>query len=148
MSSSDSSFSSAFSSSAGAASAAPPVAAAPPEGAAPPAPPEGTEASFSEPEAMSCEKLVSVQRRICDQLRDLHGAYLVDVLALKLGDQLVEARVIGLNTNGLKDSLDVGSGGRGVTTKSEKEVGREVLHFECGCRSVFLGRNRSAIDLT
>lgn len=65
------------------------------------------------------------------------GAYLVDVLALKLGDQGVEAGLISLNTDRLKDSLDVGSGGRGVATESEKEVCREVLHFECGCRSSF-----------
>lgn len=75
-------------------------------------------------------------------------AYLVDVLALELRDELLETGVIGLNTDGLKDSLDVGSGGGGVTTESEKKVGREVLHCDCGCRSVFLGRNRSAIDLT
>lgn len=71
-----------------------------------------------------------------DQVESL-GAYLVDVLALKLGDQGVEARLVSLNTDGLKDGLDVGSGGRGVSTESEKEVCREVLHFECGCRSKF-----------
>ncbi len=148
MSSSDSSFSSAFSSSAGA-SAAPPAAAAPPEAAAaPPAPPEGTEASFSEPEAISYGESVQIHAKFVDHETVRIGAYLVDVLALELRDELVETGAIGLNTDGLKDSLDVGSGGRGVTTESEKEVGREVLHFECGCRRVFLGRNRSAIDLT
>jgi hypothetical protein len=33
------------------------------------------------------------------------SSYLVDVLALKLADELVEALAVGLNTNGLKDLL-------------------------------------------
>lgn len=56
----------------------------------------------------------------------------MDVLALKLGDELVEALGVSLNTDGLEDSLDVGSGGAGVATEAEEEVGSEVLHF-CGC---------------
>ena len=40
-------------------------------------------------------------------------AYLLDVLALKLGDQGVEALLIGLNAKGLKDGLDIGGGGGG-----------------------------------
>ena len=147
MSSSDSSFSSAFSS-AGAASAAPPAAAAPAAGAAPPAPPEGTEASFSEPEAISCGKSVSAHRGFSIDGAIVLGAYLVDVLALELRDEGLETGLIGLNTDGLKDSLDVGSGGGGVTTESEEEVGREVLHFDVVVEGLLLGRNRSAIDLT
>jgi hypothetical protein len=159
MSSSDSSFSSSFSSSAGAASAAPP-AAAPPEAAAPPPPPppDGTEASLAEPSEMSCEVLVghSAQR-----LRD--KAYLVDVLALQLTDELVQALGISLDTDGLEDflyavsmahahiqcdrsHLDVAGGGRGVATEAEEKVCREVLHCD-GCLGS-CSRNRSSIDLT
>jgi len=55
--------------------------------------------------------------------------YLVDVLALELRDELVETLLVGLNTNRLKDSLDVVGGGSGVTTESEEEVCSQVLHF-------------------
>ena len=55
--------------------------------------------------------------------------YLVDVLALELRDELVETLLVGLNTNRLKDSLDVVSGRGGVTTESEEEVCSQVLHF-------------------
>lgn len=58
--------------------------------------------------------------------------YLLDVLALKLGNELVEAVGVSLNTDRLEDGLDVGSGGAGVATEAEEEVGSEVLHF-CGC---------------
>ena len=50
--------------------------------------------------------------------------YLLDVLALKLGDELVETLAIGLNSNGLEDGLDVAGGWGGVTRKVEEEVGR------------------------
>lgn len=33
------------------------------------------------------------------------GTYLVDVLALKLGDELVETLAVSVDTDGLKDSL-------------------------------------------
>ena len=115
MSSSDSSFSSSLAASgAASASAEPPAAAAPPEAAAPPAPPEGTEASFSEPEAISCGKSVSAHKGFSIDGAIVLGAYLVDVLALELRDEGLETGLIGLNTDGLKDSLDVGSGGGGV----------------------------------
>lgn len=57
---------------------------------------------------------------------------LVDVLALELRDELVEALVIGLNADGLKDSLDVLGRGGGVATEAEEKVSGEVLHFDCG----------------
>lgn len=56
---------------------------------------------------------------------------LVDVLALELRDELLKALLIGVNTNGLKDRLDVRGRGGGVAGKAEEEVGCEVLHFEC-----------------
>jgi hypothetical protein len=74
---------------------------------------------------------------------------LVDVLALELGNQLVKAVGVSLDTDRLKDGLlcirqrqtyassslshlDVGSGRRGVATKAEEEVCREMLHCDCG----------------
>lgn len=56
-------------------------------------------------------------------------AYLVDVLALELGKELGEALLIGLDTDGRENLLDVRSGRRGVTTKGEEHVGCDVLHF-------------------
>lgn len=56
--------------------------------------------------------------------------YLVDVLALKLGDEGVQALLIGLDTGGLEHALDVGGGRAGVTSDSEEKVGSEVLHFD------------------
>ena len=55
-------------------------------------------------------------------------AYLVDVLALKLGDEHVETVAVGLNTNGVEDLLDVGGGGGLLAAEGEEEVSCEVLH--------------------
>jgi hypothetical protein len=55
---------------------------------------------------------------------------LVDVLALELSNELLEALVVGVNTDGRENLLDVGGGGRLVASKGEEEVGCEVLHFE------------------
>jgi hypothetical protein len=81
---------------------------------------------------------------------DCASTYLVDVLALQLRDELLQALVIGLDTDGLKDllwcvckyarscrrfgrtNLDVAGGRRGVSTKAEEKVCCEVLH--CVCR--------------
>jgi hypothetical protein len=82
---------------------------------------------------------------------------LVDVLALKLGDELVETVGVSLDTNGFEDSLfycqtlnaasmgktaylNIGGGRRGVATKAEEEVCSEVLH--CGCGWVIWELNR------
>jgi hypothetical protein len=63
----------------------------------------------------------------------LRGAsYLVDVLALKLGEELLQALIVSLNANGGEDTLDVGGGGGLVATEAEEEVSCEVLHFEFG----------------
>lgn len=56
--------------------------------------------------------------------------YLVDVLALELGDELVKTLIVGLDANRLKDRLDVGSGRRGVAAEAEEKVCREVLHLD------------------
>jgi len=56
--------------------------------------------------------------------------YLVDVLALELGEESVEAVAVGLNADGLEDGGDVSGRGRGVAAEAEEEVGCEVLHFD------------------
>jgi hypothetical protein len=66
---------------------------------------------------------------ICENFGGI-SSYLVDVLALELRDELVETVAVGLDTNGVEDLLDVGSGGGGVATQAEEEVSCEVLHFE------------------
>lgn len=60
------------------------------------------------------------------------STYVLDILALELGDEGVEALLVGLNANGLENGLDIGSGRGGVATEAEKEVSCEVLHFESG----------------
>lgn len=57
---------------------------------------------------------------------------LLDVLALELSNELGEALIVGVDTNGREDGLDVLSRGGGVAGKAEQEVSGEVLHFECG----------------
>lgn len=66
----------------------------------------------------------------CSGLRG--ASYLVDVLALKLGEELLQALIVSLNANGGEDTLDVGGGGGLVATEAEEEVSCEVLHFEFG----------------
>lgn len=62
-------------------------------------------------------------------------SYLVDALALELRDELVETLIIGLDADGLKDSLDVLGGGGGVATEPEEEERSQMLHFDgCRCR--------------
>ena len=55
---------------------------------------------------------------------------LVDVLALELRDELVETLVIGVNTNGRENTLDISGRGGSVASEGEEEVGCHVLHFE------------------
>ncbi len=56
--------------------------------------------------------------------------YLVDVLAVKLREELLEALIVGLNANGGQDALDVLGRGGAVASEPEEEVSCEVLHFE------------------
>lgn len=60
----------------------------------------------------------------------MKSSYLIDVLALELFEELVQAIRISLNTDGIEDALDVCGGGGGVATEAEEEVGCEVLHLE------------------
>ena len=56
-------------------------------------------------------------------------AYLADVLALELGDELVKALRVGVNADGGQERGDVGSRGAAVATELEEKVSGEVLHF-------------------
>ena len=70
---------------------------------------------------------------ICKSLEffiDAFRSYLVNVLALELRDELLEALLIGLDTDGVEDLLDVGGRGRGVAAEAEEQVSRKVLHFD------------------
>ena len=124
MSSSDSSFSSSFSSAFVSSAAAAPPAAAPPAAGAPPAPPDGTEASLLEPSEISYGRS---QFTISFALMMLVSTHLVDVLALELGEELLQTLVISLNANGLEDVLDVLRTWAGVATEAEKEVCCEAV---------------------
>lgn len=69
---------------------------------------------------------------------------LIDVLALELREELVETALVGVNTDGGENTLDVGGGGGGVATEAEEEKSGEVLH----CESSNVQKKReSAIDL-
>jgi hypothetical protein len=49
---------------------------------------------------------------------------LLDVLALELGNELLETVLVSIDTNRLKDGLDVFGRRGGVAGKAEEEVGR------------------------
>lgn len=79
---------------------------------------------------------------------------LLDVLALKIGDELLQTLLVSVNANRLKDALDVSGRGGGVAGKAEQEVSGEVLHFGgfyAGRRSVSWSRKildcRAELDL-
>jgi hypothetical protein len=58
-------------------------------------------------------------------------AYLLDVLAGKLRDELLKALTLSVNTDGGENGLDVLGRGLLVAGEVKEEVGCEVLHFEC-----------------
>lgn len=51
--------------------------------------------------------------------RPCRSTYGVKVLALKFGDELLQAFLVGVNTNGRKDTLDILSGWARVAGKAE-----------------------------
>ena len=55
--------------------------------------------------------------------------HLVDVLALELGDELLNSGILGLDADSGKELLDVASGGGGVTAGLEEQVSSQVLHL-------------------
>lgn len=55
---------------------------------------------------------------------------LLEVLALELSDDLVEALRVSVDADGGEDGLDVGGRGRLVASEGEQKVGCEVLHFD------------------
>jgi hypothetical protein len=63
----------------------------------------------------------------------MSGSYLVDVLALELGEELLETFVISFDTDGAEDSLDVFGAGAVVATEAEKEVCCETVGLVSEC---------------
>ena len=75
------------------------------------------------------------QLRYCQHIvpwgrRDRFMSHLVDVLAVELRQECLQAVVIGLDTDGRENVLDVGSRRGGVSTEGEEEVGCEMLHLD------------------
>ena len=54
-----------------------------------------------------------------------------DILALELSNELLEALIVGLDTDGTEDLLDVRSGGASVAADLEEEVCSNVTHLQC-----------------
>lgn len=55
---------------------------------------------------------------------------LLEVLALELGDELLEALGVSVNADGGEDTLDIGGRGGLVASEGEEQVSGEVLHFD------------------
>lgn len=73
-------------------------------------------------------------------------AYSVDVLALQLADELLDALGVGLNADRREDLLDVRGAGGILAAQGEEEVSREVLHFDGGfCDWVSVGMFRDDV---
>lgn len=115
-----------FSSSLGASAAtAPPAAAAGAE--EPPAPPDGTCTFFFFLE------LIRTSRRELTHRRKLGGALgnqVIDRLALNLGEELAQERLVGLNANGGEQLGDILSGRGGLATGLEEEVCSNITHLQ------------------
>ena len=62
--------------------------------------------------------------------RDQNSTNSVDVLALKLGEELREALLISLNADGVEDLLDVSTRRGGVATDLEEEVCSNITHLQ------------------
>jgi len=62
--------------------------------------------------------------------------YLLQVLALELSDQLVQALIICVDADRFQDSFNVLGGRRGIAAEPEEEVSCEVLHVGCATSSV------------
>lgn len=58
------------------------------------------------------------------------ATHVLEVLALELRDNLLEALGVSVNADGGEDLLDVRGRGGLVASKGEEEVGCEVLHFD------------------
>jgi len=61
------------------------------------------------------------------------GNDFLDLLALELGDNGLDAGVVTLNTDAGEDLLDILSRGAPVSTEGGEEVGSNVLHANFGC---------------
>ena len=67
---------------------------------------------------------------VCELHKSMNDTYSIDVLALELRDELLEAVLVGLNADGAQDLLDVRSGGGGVAANLEEEVRSEMTHLK------------------
>lgn len=65
---------------------------------------------------------------LCPVLR-VSCSYLVDVLALELGEELLETLVISIDTDGFEEFGDVFGAGALVSTKAEEEVCCEAVEL-------------------
>lgn len=70
----------------------------------------------------------------------MRATYLGDVLALELRDELADALLVSLDTDGVKQALDVGSRGGGVAAKAKEHVSCDVLHFDEFLFELVVGR--------
>ena len=57
------------------------------------------------------------------------ATHLLEVLALELGDDLLETVGVSVNADGGEDTLDVGGRGGLVAGEGEEQVSGEVLNF-------------------
>jgi hypothetical protein len=63
--------------------------------------------------------------------------YLLDILALELGEESVETLIISFDSDGFENALDVLGRRRRVTAEGEEKICRKVLHFDC-CKEELL----------
>ena len=56
--------------------------------------------------------------------------HLIDVLAVEFSQELGQSLFVGINTDRLEKTLDVGLGRAGIATEAEEEVSCEMRHFD------------------
>ena len=71
---------------------------------------------------------------VCELHKSMNNTYSIDVLALELGDQLLETVILSLNANGRENLLDISGRRGGVATDLEEEVSSNVTHLVEGRR--------------
>jgi len=59
---------------------------------------------------------------------DIYWAYLVDVFALKLREQLLQALIVRLDADRAKDFLDIFGGRGAIASEAEEQVCCKMLH--------------------
>lgn len=98
-----------------------------------------------EPSAINCNHVVSM---VCwGDSKVVVVTNLLEVLALELSDELVEALGVGIDTDGGEDTLDVGGRGRLVASQGQEEVSGEVLHFDRLSQKLAVSLKESNIEI-